>query len=69
MRLSTKQSHNAGIELLDIAEQYKEFRPDLNDKQALKLAMIGNPDLAEIYLGCEVRRDAVDDVKKFLANG
>ena len=69
MQVTAKQSQQAGIQLLDIAEQYKEFRPGLNDKQALKLAMIGNPDLAEIYLGCEVRRDAVEDVKKFLLNG
>ena len=66
MQVSVKQSQQAGIQLLDIAEQYKEFRPELNDKQALKLAMIGNPDLAEIYLGCAVRRDAVDEVRRFL---
>jgi hypothetical protein len=66
MQVSAKQSHKAGIQLLDIAEQYKEFRPDLNDKQALKLAMLANPELGESYLGCAVRCDAVDEVRKFL---
>jgi hypothetical protein len=66
MRIRAEQRHKAGIELWSIADQYKEFRSDLTDKEALKLAMLGNPDLAESYLGCPVRRDAVDEVRKFL---
>ena len=41
------------------------FDQILTDKKALKLAMLGNPDLAEPYLGCPVRWDAVDEVRKF----
>jgi hypothetical protein len=51
-----------------IAGEYKLSRSDLNDKDALKLAMLSNPELAECYLGCPVRRDAVYEVRKFLAN-
>jgi hypothetical protein len=66
MRVSAWQKREAGIDLFRIAEEYKQFRSDLTDKEALKLAMLGNPDLAESYLGCPVRRDAVDEVRKFL---
>jgi hypothetical protein len=66
MRVTARQKHKAGIELFMIAEEYKQFRSGLTDKQALKLAMLGNPDLAESYLGCPVRWDAVDEVRKFL---
>src|SRR5262249_38349076 len=68
MRVSALQRREAGIELSRIAEAYKQFRSDLSDKEALKLAMLGNPDLAEPYLGCPVRWDAVDEVRKFLTN-
>jgi hypothetical protein len=68
MRVTARQKQKAGIDLFRIAEEYKQFRLDLTDKQALKLAMLGNPDLAEHYLGCAVRWDSVDDVKKFLTN-
>ena len=66
MRVTARQQHKAGIDLFRIAEEYKQFRSDLTDKEALKLAMLGNPDLAESYLGCPVRQDAVDEVRKFL---
>jgi hypothetical protein len=33
---------------------------------ALKLAMLANPSLGELYLGCQVRRDGMAEVKKFL---
>ena len=66
MRVSAWQKREAGIDLFRIAEEYKQFRSGLTDKQALKLAMLGNPDLAESYLGCPVRQDAVDEVRKFL---
>jgi hypothetical protein len=65
---SAEKSHRAGIELLQIAEQYKQYRTDLKDKEALKLAMLGNPDLAEDYLGYPVRHDAVNDVIKYLTS-
>src|SRR5215831_3582847 len=68
MRVSELQRREAGIELSRIAEVYKQFRSDLTDKEALKLAMLGNTDLAEPYLGCPVRWDAVDEVRKFLTN-
>ena len=68
MRVSALQRREAGIELSRIAEIYKQFRSDLSDKEALKLAMLGNPNLAEPYLGCPVRWDAVDEVRKFLTN-
>lgn len=64
--MNARQKHKAGIELWNIAEEYKQFRSDLSDKEALKLAMLGNPNLAESYLGCPVRWDAVDEVRKFL---
>ena len=49
MRVSTIQRKEAGIELSGIAEVYKQFRSYLSDKEALELAMLGNPDLAEPY--------------------
>jgi hypothetical protein len=66
MRVTLSEKHDAGVELLEIAQHYKKLRPELDDRYALKLAMLSNPDLAETYLGCDVRRDAVDDVKKFM---
>jgi len=66
MRVRVIEKEEAGIELWRIVGEYKLSRSDLNDKQALKLAMLGNPELAECYLGCPVRRDAVDEVRKFL---
>ena len=66
MRVSAVKRYEAGVQLWRIAGEYKQYRSDLNDKEALKLAMLGNPDLAEAYMGCEIRRDAVDEVRKFL---
>jgi hypothetical protein len=68
MRVRVIEKEEAGIELWRIAGEYKQSRSDLNDKEALKLAMLGNPELAECYLGRPVRRDAVYEVRKFLAN-
>ena len=68
MRVTQEQKHNAGVKLWSIAEQYKEIRPDLSDKVVLNLAMMSYPDLAEHYLGCPVRRDGVDEARKFLMN-
>jgi hypothetical protein len=64
MRVTAVERHEAGIQLWRIAEDYKQFRSDLSDKEALKLAMLRNPDLAESYLGCPVRRDGVDEEEK-----
>jgi hypothetical protein len=66
MSVTAVQRQKAGIEPFRIAEEYKQFRSDLTDREALKLAMLGNPDLAESYLGCPVRQDAVDEVRQFL---
>ena len=68
MRVRVIEKEEAGIELWRIAGEYKQSRSDLSDKQALKLAMLTNPELAECYLGYPVRRDAVDEVRKFLMN-
>jgi hypothetical protein len=35
MRVTARQKHDAGIELLEIAEKYKQFRSDLSDRDAL----------------------------------
>lgn len=67
MRVSAWQKREAGIELWDIAGVYKQFRSDLSDKQAFKLRDVGQPYLAERYLGCPVRRDAVGEVREFLS--
>ena len=66
MRVTLAEKRNAGVELVEIAQEFKKLKPELDDKYALKLAMLSNPVLAETYLGCGVRRDAVDDVKKFM---
>lgn len=66
MRVNALQKRNAGIELLNIAKLYKEYRPDLNDQTLLRLAILDNPELGESYLARPVRRDAVDEVRKFL---
>ena len=69
MRANARQSHDAGIELLKIVELYKQFRPELDDKTALKLAILGHPDLGERYTGLPIRRGGGREVKNFLLNG
>ena len=69
MRANARQSHDAGIELLGIADEYKQLRSELSDKAALKLAMLADPDLAEYYLGRSVRRGSVAAVLRFLGYG
>jgi hypothetical protein len=68
MKVRILETHEAGAELWRIAGEYKQSRSDLSDRLALKLALLSNPELAECYLGCPVRRDAVYEVRKFLAN-
>ena len=66
MRATPKQRHDAGAELWNIAQLYKrEYRSDLSDQDALKLAMLANPELGELYIGHPVR-DGLAEVKKFL---
>ena len=69
MRVDLKNKHDAGIMLLEMAEVYKQYRPELTDKMALKLAILGNPDIGELYTGCPVRRDGLAEVKRFLLGG
>ena len=69
MRGTQEQEHKAGIELMELAEVYKQYRPELTDKLALRLAILSNPDLGERYTGQPIRRDAVGAVKQFLVNG
>jgi hypothetical protein len=49
MRVDQKKRQDAGIELMEIAELYKQYRPEMTDKMGLKLAILGNPDLGELY--------------------
>ena len=69
MSVNLRKRHDAGIELLEIAELYKQYRPELPDKAAFKLAILGNPDLGELYTGLPIRRDGLAEVKKFLLDG
>jgi hypothetical protein len=69
VRVDLRKRQDAGIELLEIAGIYKQYRPELTDKLALKLAILNNPDLGELYTGYPVRRDALRQVKKFLQGG
>jgi hypothetical protein len=69
MRANARRSHDAGIELLKIVELYKQFRPELDDKTALKLAILAHPDLGERYTGLPIRRGGGREVKNFLLNG
>jgi hypothetical protein len=66
MHVNPRKRHDAGIELWKVAQLYKQYRSDVTDQMALRLAILANPDLGEIYLGSAVRRDAVGEVKKFL---
>ena len=68
MSINQKKTQDAGIQLLEFAEVYKQYRPELTDKLALRLAILSNPDLGERYTGQPIRRDAVGAVKKFLVN-
>ena len=68
-RVTLEQRNQAGIELYEKAQGYRQRRPDLNDQAAFKLAILQNPILAEQYGGFPVRRDAVDDVDRYLDEG
>jgi hypothetical protein len=68
MRATAEQQHNAGIKLQEIADQCREINPALDQKLALNVAMMMNPNLAEKYLGYSVRHDAIDDGKRILMN-
>jgi hypothetical protein len=60
------QESKAGIRLWAIAREYKEYRTDLTDKMAFRMALLSNPDLAESYLGHPVRRDGHAQVIRIL---
>ncbi len=66
MRVTPLERQNAGIKLWTIAKEYQGRPKELSDKEAFKLAMLSNPQIAEAYIGCPVRRDAVDEVKNFM---
>ena len=66
MHVNPRKRHDAGIELWKVAQLFKQYRSDVTDQMALRLAILANPDLGEIYLGSPVRRDGVGEVKKFL---
>ena len=68
MRVTAEQQHNAGIKLQAIADEYREINPDLDNKLALKIAIMTNPNLAERYLGYAVRHDGRDEGLRFLMN-
>ena len=68
MRVTAEQQHNAGIQLQSIADEFREINPALDNKLALKVAMMMNPSLAEKYLGYSVRHDAKDEAKRILMN-
>jgi hypothetical protein len=61
-----ERSQKAGLQLWQVAEEYKGYRADLTDKMAFKLALLSNPDLAESYLGHPVRRDGHAEVVRIL---
>jgi len=69
MGVDLREEQDAGITLLEIAKLYKEYRPELSDKDALKLAILGNPKLGELYIGRPSRRDGWPEIKKFLMDG
>jgi hypothetical protein len=60
------KKHEAGIQLWQEAEQFKQYRDDLPDDMALKLAILNNPILGELYLGRPVRRDGKADIQRIL---
>jgi hypothetical protein len=66
IRPTVRDRHYAGVELLEIAKQYQQTRPELNDKEAFNLALLSKPTLAEEYTGCPVRRDGAAEVAKFM---
>jgi hypothetical protein len=68
MRTSTRQSHEAGILLLEYAAKLKQRKSLLGDSDAFKLAMLAHPDLAEAYTGFPVRRDCTEEVRKVFEN-
>jgi hypothetical protein len=69
MRSTVIDQHYAGVELLEVAKRYQQTRPDLSDKEAFNLALLSNPVLGEQYTGCPIRRDAAQEVAKFMKQG
>jgi hypothetical protein len=69
VRPTVRDRHYAGAELLGIAKEYQQVRPELNDKEAFNLALLSNPVLGEQYTGCRIRRDGAAEVAKFMNQG
>ena len=69
VRSTVTDRHYAGVELLEVAKRYQQTRPDLTDKAAFNLALLSNPLLGEQYTGCRIRRDAAEEVAKFMNQG
>ena len=68
MRVTAEQQHNAGIKLQELANEYREMNPALDNKLALKIAFMTHPLTAERYLGYAVRHDGRDEALRFLIN-
>jgi hypothetical protein len=67
MRASAaERRHEAGVQLWQEAEQFKQYREDLTNEMAFKLAILNNPILGEMYLGQPVRRDGKADIQRVL---
>lgn len=66
MKTVAQKSHEAGIQLWEVAEEFKQYRADLTDRMAFKLALLSNPNLAESYLGQPVRRDGRAQITRIL---
>jgi hypothetical protein len=68
MRTTARESHEAGVLLLEYAAEFKRRKSLLGDDEAFKLALLAHPDLAEQYTGCPVRRDCTEEVRKVFEN-
>jgi hypothetical protein len=63
---AAEKRHEAGIQLWEAAQQFKQYREDLTNEMAFKLAILNNPILGELYLGYPVRRDGKADIQRIL---
>jgi hypothetical protein len=66
MRPTVRESHEAGMHLTRYAAEFKRRKPLLSDKEAFRLAMLAQPDLAEEYTGYPVRRDGANEIIKYM---
>ena len=68
MPVTAEQQRDAGIKLQSLAEEYREINPYLDNRLALKIAIMTHPKTAEKYLGYSVRQDGRDEALRFLVN-